>query len=569
MAIPISPGVYTKIIDLSAYVQAVPGTIGLSVILCKQGRDNQLVFVSSAEAFVSEFGKPNILDFGKNYGQGPYVAMNFLGVASSLFVLRALPDDAAYSNMFLMANDATNGIDIVSFPSQNSVRELDTTAQMTFPVSGGTQTPLCYFRAVGRGDYYDNLGIKISENVNPEVEDIYVIDIYETQSDGDDQIVESFEVSFYEDMLDQSGDSVFIEDVLNQYSKRLRCKVNDAGVKVIDDNLIDPTNVFSGASAEIDHLTNGSEGGLLEVNPTTGKIQANQAIATQVLTLAFGGMLTNPITSEIEDNIYDLDNIYFTLVWDAGYPSEVKRKISSFVADDRRDCIAVLDNGDNPTANYAIDRRVGTGTVSPDDFHTFNSMYLALYEPYTKVYDMYTGRDIWVSPVYHMATMIPLNDQLYEIWYPSAGFNRGTIDKIKDMRFNCKLGDRDRFYLNQLNPIVKFNVGYTVWGQLTTQKKPSKLQDLHAIRTVLYIKRALEQFCKFFIFEFNDAQTWGQISSSIGPFLEYIKRARGLSSYNIEVGATEYELKAKICHVNVMLEPTPIIEKIQLNLFIK
>jgi hypothetical protein len=567
MAIPISPGVYTKIIDLSAYVQAVPGTIGMSVILCKQGRDNQLVFVSSQEAFASEFGKPNILDFGKNFGQGPYIAMNFLGVASSLYVLRALPDDATYSNMFLMANDATNGIDVVSYPSQNSVAEMDTTAAMTFPVSGGTQTPLCYFRALGRGDYYDNLGIRISEHVNPEVEDIYIIDIYETQSDGDDQIIETFEVSFYEDMLDQSGDSVFIEEVLNKYSKVIRCKVNDVGVKAIEDNEILPSSAFGSQNPV--HLENGSEGTLLELSAQTGKIQVNEAVAIQTLVQAYNGFVTNPVTSELEDNILDLDNIYFSLVWDAGYPTEVKTAISSLVVDKRRDCVAIMDNGDNPTANLAIDRRNGTGTIPTEDWHTFNSMYLALYEPYTKVYDMFTGRDIWVSPVYHMSSMIPLNDQLYELWYPSAGFNRGTIDKIKDMRFNCKLGDRDNFYLNQLNPIVKFNVGYTVWGQLTTQRRPSKLQDLHAVRTVLYIKRALEQFCKFFVFEFNDAQTWGQIKVAVGPFLEYIKKARGLRSYNVEVGATEYELKIKTCHVNVMLEPTPIIEKIQLNLFIK
>ena len=35
MAIPISPGVYTKIIDLSTYVQAVPGTIGFICIISK------------------------------------------------------------------------------------------------------------------------------------------------------------------------------------------------------------------------------------------------------------------------------------------------------------------------------------------------------------------------------------------------------------------------------------------------------------------------------------------------------------------------------------------------------
>jgi hypothetical protein len=560
MAIPISPGVYTKIIDLSTYVQAIPGTIGFVVILSKKGRDNELIFVSSQDDFASEFGRPNITEFGKQFGQGPYICMNFLAVCSSLYVIRALPDDAWYSNLFLVTSeDSTASVEVKNFSSQNSVAELETTLRTQFTEGSALMTPVVYFRAIGRGDYYDGIGIRLTPHVNPLVVDIVVLDVYEIMSDGDEVIVETFEVSFDDTLLDESGESVYIEDVLNKYSKYLRCNVNFAGIKIVEDRGLDITHPFGSPNSI--HLDGGSDGSLLNIDSTTGKVVVNSTTAIQVLTQAYAGLIINPVTSLAEDNVYDLDNIYFTLVWDPGYPSDVKTQISYLAYGQRRDCVAILDNGDNPTANLAL-----TARLNDQDFNNF---YTALYEPYTKVYDMYTGRDIWVSPVYHMSSMIPLNDELYEIWYPSAGFNRGTIDKIKDMRYNCKLGDRDRFYLSQLNPIVKFNVGYTVWGQLTSQKRPSKLQDLHAVRTVLYIKRALEQYCKFFIFEFNDEQTWSQIRADITPFLEYVKRARGLSSYEVEVGATEYELKAKICHVDVVLEPTPIIEKIMLNLYIK
>lgn len=40
MATNISPGVYTKIVDISAYVAAVPGTIGMVCALTKKGEDN-------------------------------------------------------------------------------------------------------------------------------------------------------------------------------------------------------------------------------------------------------------------------------------------------------------------------------------------------------------------------------------------------------------------------------------------------------------------------------------------------------------------------------------------------
>jgi hypothetical protein len=168
-----------------------------------------------------------------------------------------------------------------------------------------------------------------------------------------------------------------------------------------------------------------------------------------------------------------------------------------------------------------------------------------------------------------MSYIIPRNDNVAEIWFAAAGFNRAAIDVIKELRYNPLLGDRDRLYLKQLNPIVKFSQGYVVWGQLTSQAKPSALQDLNIVRLVLYCKRALEQYCRFFIFEQNDPITWGEVSGSIVQFLEQIKNRRGLDSYAVEVGATAYERKTKKFHVNVTLNPTRVVEQIQLNFFIQ
>ena len=123
-------------------------------------------------------------------------------------------------------------------------------------------------------------------------------------------------------------------------------------------------------------------------------------------------------------------------------------------------------------------------------------------------------------------------------------------------------------YLKQLNPIVKFNPGYVVWGQLTSQAKASALQDLNIVRLVLYVKRALEEYCRFFIFEQNDTITWSLVSGQIVAFLEVIRKKRGLHNYTVEVGASEYERKTKKFHVNVTLDPTRVVEQIELNFFI-
>ena len=44
MATNISPGVYSKIIDLSTYTSAIPGTIGFMCVLSEKGEDNTLKF---------------------------------------------------------------------------------------------------------------------------------------------------------------------------------------------------------------------------------------------------------------------------------------------------------------------------------------------------------------------------------------------------------------------------------------------------------------------------------------------------------------------------------------------
>jgi len=113
MAQMISPGVYTNIIDLSTYLESTPGTIGFVPILSEQGPDNVVKRLSSQDQYYRLFGEPNISLFGKNYGQGPYIVKEHMSVSSDMYVVRALPDDATYSHIFVcFANLLTNPDDL-------------------------------------------------------------------------------------------------------------------------------------------------------------------------------------------------------------------------------------------------------------------------------------------------------------------------------------------------------------------------------------------------------------------------------------------------------------------------
>lgn len=654
MATNVSPGVYTKIIDLSAFVQAAPSTIGFITAITEKGEDNVLKFVGSRSDLISEFGEPNISKYGKNYGQGLYCAYNYLGESGALYFLRVLPDDAAFANLridvLFGTTDTTSAFQVTSISGINTKAELKTNLEDIPP----STHPLAFLYPIGRGEYYNKLAVRLTEVANPLLDGVYVLDLYEKQSDGDDVIIESFQVSFDPTSRDLAGDSLFIVDVLALYSSVLRAEMQLASesyspgyykiVHIYDKNIgVVTANITSG-SAEI--TDNKQDFSAWDKDPETGYcnyvVIAKDAkgvevwgwlgssasytdnvgchvfnnrdltIATQewngnttdfdvnseiiyTIKQAYGSVASaftsaepvplkkgsdgslldsvgNLVTAEattllaqgyagiIDDQVLDTENIYYTLVFDCGYPTDVKTQISTLVQT-RRDCVAILDNGDNVSVNAALAKR--------NTDHTFNTYFIALYESYNKVFDVFTGQDVWFSPIYHMAYILPRNDSVAEPWFAAAGYNRGAIDTIKELRFNPRLGQRDQLYRKQINPIVKFNPGYVVWGQLTTQAKPSALQDLNIVRLVLYIKRAFEDFCKFFIFEQNDEITWGQVSAQLVAFLENIKSRRGLYSYSVEVGATDYEKKTKKFHINVILQPTRVVEQIELNFFIQ
>lgn len=649
----VSPGVYTKIIDLSTFVQAVPSTIGFIAALTEKGEDNVLKFIGGRSDFISEFGEPNITTYGKNYGQGPYCAYNYLGESGALYFMRVLSDNASFANMSIDclfgALDTTANFQISYLNDINSQDEIATNL-----LQDGTRYPICILYPIGRGQWYNKLSLRLTEVANPTLWDTYTLDIYEKQSDGQDVIIESFEVSFNPLARDVNGDSLWIQDILAFYSSVLRAQMvidpNDAryssgydiNIKVYDKDIgTTSVDLTSGSATLTDNKQNfvdwqtisgteyqyvvivkdarGNEiwgwlgaavgafdesvnvfdsriisgstqkwnGNLIDFDPT-GQVEyrikksygsvaeafissepvplrkgsdgdliqpdgnLDPAEATQLLAQAYSGI--------IDDKVLDTENFYMSMVFDCGYPDDVKSSIVTLTRT-RRDCVCILDNGDNSSVNLSLNAR--------RNVHTFNTYFAAMYESYNKVYDVFTGVDMWVSPVFHMSYILPRNDNVSELWFAAAGFNRASIDTIKELRFNPKLGERDQLYLKQLNPIVKFNPGYVVWGQLTTQAKASALQDLNIVRLVLYIKRAFEDFCRFFIFEQNDAITWSQVATQLVEFLEVIRKKRGLYNYSVDVGATDYEKKTKKFHVNVNLQPTRVVEQIELNFFIE
>ena len=503
------------------------------------------------------------------------------------------------------------------------------------------------FRGKYQGEWYNNLAISIDTYANRT--DYVILNEYQNQNNTD-IIVGQYNISFNPSAKDESGNTIFIKDILDVYSNDLfvtmdettydantnsdvtlfssmitpvgsipSSRVNNIitqvkaivwnpndlaqypdGTSVLvgnraggslsskqgyvghksGTNLTDTTQLLFGDIVYVEEddkwyihtedgllyeydpylytalmllsdktkLANGSDGSLFT---STG---LDSSKANEILKQTFDGTLVSDV---INTEFY-----WFDIILDGGYDKEVKDSIVKLASEIRRDCIAIIDNGDNKSASDALKAR--------QDKYYYNSEYVAIYEPYIQINDpMSAGKKIWITPVYSVAKLIALNDKVNDVWYAVAGFERGTDAEIIDMRYTPTQAERDQFYLNQINPFVKFREGNVLFGQLTSRRKADALQNINIMRLVLYVKRALEQYARYEIFDFEDDETFNTIKEAFELFLKNIQDRRGLYDFSVEVTATEQQIRNKSATANIMLHPTRALEKLYLNFYLK
>ena len=442
--------------------------------------------------------------------------------------------------------------------------------------------PFIFFYPLGRGSYYNGMYIDMrlttkSKNVITDEEDFdreLIFDIYDTV-DGNVLKVESFVVSFNPNHKDLSGNSLFIEDVLERYSNYLRCSINreiftkdSAFIENIHKNLEQLFTRYkirnaNGNTQLPPKFENGDDGNIFD---QYGNL--NWEVATSILSRAYMGTIINPASLDQENpyetKVLDKEEVLIDLVFDAGYPVDVKTSILTLIDSRRQDCFGVLDMGDNSSAKEAISaRRDESGAGSQ-----FNSAFVALYEPYSLVYDAYSGRDVWISPVYHAARAYAITDSNYGRWEAPAGVKRGNCVGIKKLRYNLNLDTsyQDLFVTYNVNPIIKNRDGFNIWGQSTSLLKSSKLQDVNVVRMCIKIKRDLEFTLRDYIFDLNDATTWTLMSSRVDGYLGDLVSQGALNSFASRVYASDYDITNHRVNVDIMLDPKTVIYQILLTL---
>jgi len=218
------------------------------------------------------------------------------------------------------------------------------------------------------------------------------------------------------------------------------------------------------------------------------------------------------------------------------------------------------------TVQDAIDWTNGRAATTGSRTSAINSSYAAVHWPWVKVFSTFDGVDRWYDPSIFAARQMAFTDGVSDSWFAPAGFRRGRLTKPTETEVKLNQGDRDSLYSggNCVNPIVAFpQQGITIFGQRTTQRAPTALDRINVRRLMIYIRKIILLSTQRFVFEPNDEFTWAEIEGVLNPFLDDIRRRRGITEFRVvcdETTNTPVRVDRNELWTKVLIKPTKTAE---------
>lgn len=404
----------------------------------------------------------------------------------------------------------------------------------------------------GESGYDDSLGYPIINNLDTPPQDEYqFVLIVQNKDQGGStfETEETFIVSSDKNALDDSGSSIFFDEVIKQ-SNYVVGAINPS---FVTDEEVDKGGVNVGTQ-KATQLSGGYNGEFGRHEGESAQLSEDSAVIEAY---------------ELYENAEEID---VNLFIESDKGEEVKRKLIEICEVTRKDSFALLDvpkeyvvNNKGNEATDLVKWRKGQGesTFNP------NTSYASLYANWLEVYDKWRKKYRWVPTSGFMAGIYANTDEQRDAWWAPAGLNRAVLTGVRRLAFNPKEGERDILYKSGLNPIVSFSgQGKVVWGQKTLLDKQSAFNRVNVRRLFLVLEKAISKSSKYFLFEQNDEVTWMLMRNMINPFLKDVKGRRGLYDYYVQIDETtntDERIDRNELWGNIWLKPTRSAEFIRLS----
>ena len=295
---------------------------------------------------------------------------------------------------------------------------------------------------------------------------------------------------------------------------------------------------------------------------------------SQLTALALGGG-DDGVAPGVSDRIQAIqsfanpESIRVTILMDGGYAVPSYQRELDSIAQGRKDCVAILST---PFAAEDNSDYLNEITDYRDVQLNINSSWSALYAGYCLIQDRFNEREIYISPDGYVAGAISASAANYELWFPAAGFKRGRLTTVIDVRRRFEEGERDLLYDKGINPIRFFaGRGIVIWGQKTLSSIPSALDRLNVRLLLVVIGPALKEFLENFLFDLNEIDTRSDILGGMTSYMDKIQARKGVTSYLPvcdDSNNTAADVDANRLVVDLYLKPTRSIEDIPLRMIV-
>jgi len=512
MGIYVSPGIYTRELDLSNLIPNLATTTAAIVGYSAKGDTTQIRLVTNTQEFINMYGQPVL----GNYFH--YSALAFLENGNKLYCYRVI-NGALYGGIKIKT----------TISGQSNIAIASGMASPDYQLVSGEDN-LFYIYGANPGVWDNKIGIRIT-NIDA-VNYTFSIEVYYQDSNGNYQYMETWSVSRMH-QIDGFGNQMYLEERINGFSDYI----------VVANSPSYATDIMPKPQASTLALAQGNDG---------------SAVSDSDLITGWG-KFSNP------------DDVDIRLLINGGATSVAVQQEMKEIAEDRKDCIAILD------IPYAQTVSTTATTTWRQSTQNFNSNYCALYSPWVKIYDQYNGVITTVPPSGYVASQIAYNDYISDVWFAPAGLNRGLLNVLSVTPVYTQ-GERDVLYSAQVNPLQTFRgEGNVIWGQKTEQVKDSALNRVNVRRLLITLEKAISVSLRYFIFEPNSDTTRFRITAMIDQYMDLLS-AKG--AFQTETGDKGYKIVCDTTnntpavidrnelHVDVFVKPSRAAEFIQLQVIV-
>lgn len=275
-------------------------------------------------------------------------------------------------------------------------------------------------------------------------------------------------------------------------------------------------------------------------------------------------------------NIEDKLSIKCDFMLDAGYSQQIKSKIIDLLIKEdeinrvRDDIIFITDKYKLYHNTNVIPEKVeGHLTAIKGQDDAYEMRLLAAYEQYLTTEDIYSttsGREVYVTPTYFLAGLIPYNERTHGVFYPHAGKRRGVINDALSLSENPLPDRKDEWYADRYNYIERDTTAIQFMSQSTFQQEDTALRFLNNSRSLNVISRNVERIGRTYLHEMNTVTSLNNLNAAITTYMNDWVQNRALSKCEVIVYADEYDDTLVHIILNIRFAGTIEIISVEINI---